>query len=490
MSKQVTNQIMLITYADCMGNNLKDLDYVLTHYLQGAVSGLHILPFFPSSGDRGFAPLTYKEVDPAFGGWEEVLSLADRYYMMYDYMINHLSAESDIYKDFLAKKDDSEYRDFFIRYKDFWPENEPTEEQISKMYLRRAQPYIEAQFADGSTERLWCTFSPTQIDINCLGSEKAKEFMEDNLRFLSSHGASLIRLDALAYATKRRNTNCFFVEPEIWQLINQCQQALEGTGSEILPEIHENYFIQKKLEEKDVYTYDFQLPMLILNAVYFGRTLYLKDWMKLCPRKQFTTLDTHDGIGVVDVAGLLEEDEIELVCENVEKLTEEARKYIKLPSTIKTDGKKVRRYQLGTTYYSALDCNDDAYLLARAVQFFTPGIPQVYYVGLLAGENDIENLKNGGEPRSINRHNYSEAEIDQVAEKPVVQKLCNLMRFRNQHPAFNGDITVDQDSTGGKLHIRWDKDGAFAALDANFQDKSFQITYTDVETGETKTLAL
>ena len=84
-----------------------------------------------------------------------------------------------------------------------------------------------------------------------------------------------------------------------------CEKALEGTDSEILPEIHENYFIQKKLEEKNVYTYDFQLPMLILNAVYFGRTLYLKDWMKLCPRKQFTTLDTHDGIGVVDVRYLM-----------------------------------------------------------------------------------------------------------------------------------------------------------------------------------------
>ena len=167
MNKEVSNKIMLITYADSLGDNLKDLQTVLEKYLEGAVYGLHILPFFPSSADRGFAPVTYDVVDPQFGSWEDIEKLSEKYYLMYDYMINHISSRSEIYKDFLEKKDDSEYRDFFIRFKDFWKNGEPTKEQIAKIYLRRPLPYIEAEFADGSREKLWCTFSEEQIDINC-----------------------------------------------------------------------------------------------------------------------------------------------------------------------------------------------------------------------------------------------------------------------------------------------------------------------------------
>ena len=113
--KKIENKIMLITYADSMGNNLKDLKTILKDHIGDAIGGVHLLPFFPSSGDRGFAPMTYREVDPTFGAWEDVMSLADDYYLMYDYMINHISAKSEYYKDFLAKKEESEYKDLFIQ---------------------------------------------------------------------------------------------------------------------------------------------------------------------------------------------------------------------------------------------------------------------------------------------------------------------------------------------------------------------------------------
>ena len=225
MPQKIANKIMLITYADCMGNDLKDLQYVLERYLDGAVGGLHILPFFPSSADRGFAPLTYKEVDPRFGTWDDIASLGKKYYLMYDYMINHLSSASTMYKDFLAKKDASRYRNFFIRYKDFWTKGEPTAEDIDRLYKRKNIPYIEAEFADGSKEKLWTTFSDYQIDINQY-SEEAKKFLKDNLIFLSEHGASIVRLDAVAYASKREGTDCFFVEPEIWRLLGECDEIL------------------------------------------------------------------------------------------------------------------------------------------------------------------------------------------------------------------------------------------------------------------------
>ena len=130
MFQKVKNQIMLITYADSMGHNLKELEYVLDTYVKDAIGGIHVLPFFPSSADRGFAPVTYREVDQSFGSWEDVERLASKYYLMYDYMINHVSAHSPEYLDYLEKKDNSAYRNFFIRYRDFWKDGEPTEEEL------------------------------------------------------------------------------------------------------------------------------------------------------------------------------------------------------------------------------------------------------------------------------------------------------------------------------------------------------------------------
>lgn len=231
MSKKVSNQIMLITYPDSLGKNLKDLDYVLSEYLQGAVYGVHILPFFPSSGDRGFAPITYDMVEPAFGDWEDIARLSEKYYLMCDYMINHMSAQSAIFKDYLEKHNDSQYKDFYINWNKFWG-GEPSEEEDRILYKRQAVPYIDAKFKDGSTERLWCTFSSEQIDIDCLHSEEAKKFLAQQLRNLANRGMALIRTDAMAYAAKRKGTSCFFIEPEMWDLMKQCTDALEGTGVE------------------------------------------------------------------------------------------------------------------------------------------------------------------------------------------------------------------------------------------------------------------
>ena len=98
MGKKISNQIMLITYPDCFGKNLKDLHCIINHYFSGAVYGLHVLPFFPSTADRGFAPVTYREVDTRFGTWEDIMALSEDYYLMYDYMINHISKYSSIYR--------------------------------------------------------------------------------------------------------------------------------------------------------------------------------------------------------------------------------------------------------------------------------------------------------------------------------------------------------------------------------------------------------
>ena len=472
------NKIMLITYPDSMGHDLKDLHHILNLYFKDAVKMVHILPFFPSSGDRGFAPLGYKKVSEEFGDWEDIRMLSEEYPLMFDYMINHISAHSPYYQDFLEKKDQSPYRGLFIRYKDFWENGMPTQAETDAIYKRKPRaPYVMAEFGNQTQEAVWCTFGEEQIDLN-METEEGKRFLEENLRWLARHGASLIRLDAFAYAVKRPGTSCFFVEPDIWELLGRCAKIAAEEGAQILPEIHEHFSIQQKLACRDYYVYDFALPMLLLHAIYFKNSEYLKHWFEICPRKQFTTLDTHDGIGVVDVRGLLPDEEIEAAKEH---LFEYGANVKRVYNTEKYNNLDI--YQINCTYYSALGEDDNKYLISRAVQFFTPGIPQVYYVGLFAGKNDFELYHKTEQHRDINRHYYSLDEIKTEFERPVVQKMNRLMKFRNTHPAFDGQFML-LNSDDHSLHIRWEKDVEYTELYVDFETFKWNIIYS--ENGEEK----
>ncbi|MBQ9299928.1 MAG: sucrose phosphorylase [Clostridia bacterium] len=473
--RPVENKAMLITYPNSLGHDLRDLEQVLEGPLSGAFGGVHILPFFPSSGDRGFSPITYREVDPSFGTWEDIDRIGSRYYLMFDYMINHISVRSPEFQDFLAKKDASRYHNFFIRFKDFWKNGEPTQEEDAAIYRRRIGKgtYILAQFADGTSEKVWCTFSDEQVDINCLHSEEARRFLRDTLSFLAGHGCSLIRLDAFAYAAKRAGTNCFFVEPEVWQLMGEARETAGALGVEILPEIHENYFTQMKLWEKGYYVYDFQLPMLLLNAVFTGKTRYIKNWLKICSPHQFTTLDTHDGIGVVDVRYLMPDNEVQDTKMKVYALNPGTAKiFSELRGPL---DRSFNTYQINCSYYSAVGESDDRYLLTRAVQIFAPGIPQIHYQGLLAGKNDFERFEKTKEPRDVNRHNYTLEEIADEVKRPAVRKLLEMLRFRNTHPAFDGACVLE-DCGENELVIRREKGDDWARLHADFEKMTWEIT--------------
>lgn len=467
---QLENKIMLITYADSMGNNLKDLHQVLNQYYKDAVGGVHILPFFPSSADRGFAPMTYETVDAAFGTFDDVAAIGAEYYLMFDFMVNHISAHSVYFQDFLQRKEDSPYRNYFIRYSDFWENGAPTQEQIDKIYKRKPRaPYIDATFADGSTEKIWCTFCEEQIDLDVTKPE-TKAFIRDTLKGMCQHGAAVIRLDAFAYAVKKPDTSCFFVEPEIWDLLREIEAEVKAEGAEILPEIHEHYTIPMKLANKNFWIYDFALPVLTLHALYNHTGIYLKQWLEQCPMKQFTTLDTHDGIGIVDVKDLLPDEEIEMVKEQLYQKGANVKKKYSSEAYHNLD-----IYQINTTYYSALGDRDDAYLLARAIQFFAPGIPQVYYVGMLAGSNDIalmEKTKNG---RDINRHYYTLEEVAQQQQRPVVQRLKELMTLRNTHPAFGLDGSIAVETKADTLTITRSCGSDQLTLHANLTDYQFTI---------------
>jgi sucrose phosphorylase len=203
--------------------------------------------------------------------------------------------------------------------------------------------------------------------------------------------------------------------------------------------------------------------------------------MRICPDRQYTTLDTHDGIGTVDVKDLLTDEEIEAVCDR----TKELGANFKMDYSAKASAKPLV-YQINCTYRSAAG-SDEAYLLARAIQFFAPGIPQVYYMGLLAGENDYKLMNETNYSRNISRHNYTVDEIQNEVKKPVVQKLCSLMRLRNEYPAFDGSFEIP-DTEDHILKIRRKSGKYEAILEADLKSFDFIVSYIDLETGSKKLL--
>lgn len=472
------NQVQLISYPDSLGKNLLELHYVMRRYLHSAIGGIHLLPFYPSSADRGFAPLTYDEVDPAFGTWEDVERIGHDFDLIIDFMVNHISRQSLFFQDYLEKGFASEYADMFLSFQKISPENNISAEDLARVYTRKPRPpYSVIERPDGSKEKVWCTFDYEQIDLD-LQSPKTREVMRKFLIRLARSSAKMLRMDAFAYTTIRIGTNCFFLEPEVWEILEWLREFTMAFDTEILPEVHEHYSYQLRLAQKGYWAYDFALPMLVLHTLYHHNHTRLRNWLEICPRKQLTTLDTHDGMGVVDVVGLMDQEEIERTVNGLYEKGSNAKKIYSGPEYQNLDV-----YQVNCTYYSALECNDDSYLAARAIQFFAPGIPQVYYVGLLAGENDLELVERTKNGRDINRHGYDLDEIARDIQKPVVQRLLDLMVFRNTHPAFGGDFTV-LDSPEDRLVLRWARGGDSAEARINLNTYATRIQYTDPTSGK------
>lgn len=473
----LNNQVQLIVYPDSLGSDLVELHYVLRRYLSSAIGGVHLLPFYPSSADRGFAPLTYDTVDPAFGTWRDVNLIGREFDLIIDFMVNHISRLSNYFQDYFEKGAESEYADMFLSFNKLSPNGEISEEDLARVYTRKPRPpYTVIQRADGSKEKVWCTFDYEQIDLDW-DSPKTREVVRRYLINLSRTPAKMIRMDAFAYSTIKLGTNCFFLEPQVWELLEWLQDYVSPFDVEILPEVHEHYSYHRKISDHGYWTYDFSLPMLVLHTLYHHTSRSLKQWLAICPRKQVTTLDTHDGIGVVDVEDLLTPEELRKTLDGLDEKGANTRKIFSGPEYGNLDV-----YQVNCTYFSALECNDDAYIAARAIQFFAPGIPQVYYVGLLAGENDIALVQQTKNGRDINRHNYTLDEIRNEMRKPVVGRLLRLMEFRSNYPAFDGQFVIE-DAPDDEIRLSWLKDPCRAILHINLRTYVTRIAYCDEKAG-------
>jgi len=479
----VRNQAQLITYADRLAGDLPGLASLVTGPLQGAFGGVHILPFFdPIDGaDAGFDPVDHRAVDGRLGSWADVESIATSHPVMADLIVNHISAESPQFRDFLARGQDSPHAGLFLTLDAVFPEG-ANEELLTRLYRPRpGLPLTPFQLGDRTKRILWTTFTPAQIDID-VRAPAGRAYLDSILDRFGEHGIRAVRLDAVGYAVKTPGTSSFMTE-DTFAFIDDLSTRARARGMEVLVEIHSYWRNQLSIAARVDYVYDFALPPLLLHALYTGTTDRLRQWCEVRPHNTVTVLDTHDGIGVIDVGpettdvqhqGLLDAHEIDDLVEGIHAHSHGTSRLATGASASNVD-----LYQVNCTYFDALGGDEDAYLLARAVQVFVPGIPQIYYVGLLAGHNDLELLQASGVGRDINRHRYDPEELASALERPVVRRLLALLRLRNRHPAFDGAWTLAPDEPPGRLTLSFEDGPHRATLRADLRARTLEVSFTE-----------
>lgn len=468
MTRTVDPRPQLLTYPDALGGDLRALVDLLEGPLAGLFRGVHVLPPFPSSADRGFAPLTYDHIDPRFGTWADIERIAQRHDVLLDLMINHISRESPEFRDFVRRGRSSRFADLFITLDKIWPEGQPVEADVARIFLRKPDaPFSTVTIEEtGVEERIWTSFGSAdwseQIDLD-ITSPATRSLVTAWLRHFADHGVRIVRLDAVGYVIKKPGTTCFMVEPEIYAFLAWVTEVADPLGLVILPEVHDGYGTHERLAAHGLWTYDFVLPGLLLHTFATGSTPRLAAHLARSPARQFTNLDCHDGIPVrPDLDGILTTDEMADLAHRVQALGGNVNHIL---SDAHADGGDV--HQLNSTYYSALGGDDDRYVAARAIQLFARGVPQIYYVGLLAGENDHLAVERTGEGRAINRHDYTPREIVEALDRSVVRRVVDLTRLRNTHPAFDGEATVETDHDQS-IRLRWVSGRESLALEVDF----------------------
>ena len=489
---------MLNAYPDSLGGNLEGaLRFLRLPEVQGAFSSFYILPsLFHSDLDRGFSIVDYG-LNQDLASQEDLQALqALGIDLKLDFILNHLSVQSPQFQDLVEKGEASAYQDFFIDWNRFWAGCgklnsdgvlEPDPAYIKDMFFRKpGLPVLVVEFADGTKRPYWNTFYQ-QVDVDAQGkkhylgqmdlniqSPLVQDFYRQTLEKLAGYGARIVRLDAFAYAPKAVGARNFLNEPGTWDLLGQLTDMAEPYGVALLPEIHASYQegTYRTIAEKGYMVYDFFLPGLLLDAFEQKSGQDLARWANEIIHSGMRTvnmLGCHDGIPVLDLQGLLPEERIQSLIDVL----------VKRGGFVKDlHGAKNVYYQVNATYYSALGEDDRKLLLARAVQLFMPGKPQVWYLDLLAGKNDYAAMERAGAGghKEINRTNLSDEDVSVALEQEVVQKQLALLRLRGRCPAFDPAAEIQASAEGSRLTIRWTAGGESIALNADFADASFEIT--------------
>ena len=311
-----------------------------------------------------------------------------------------------------------------------------------------------------------------QMDLN-IKSPLVWEFYDDTLKTLADYGAKIVRLDAFAYAPKGVGEKNFLNEPATWDVLAKVRELADKYNVRLLPEIHASYEekIYEKIADKGYMTYDFFLPGLIIDAFERQSGEVLKRWANELVEKKIQVvnmLGCHDGIPLLDLKGLISEERIQSVIDTVVK----RGGYVK-----DLHGQKNVYYQVNATYYSALGEDDRRMLLARAVQIFMPGKPQVWYQDLFAGKNDQEAVKRAGAGghKEINRTNLTLKDMEDGLQKELVQKQLELLRLRSTFTVFSNDSEFTMKCNESKIFMEWKNNEERAVLKADHADCAFEI---------------
>ena len=473
------NNVQLITYIDRLtGSDTQALNNILNDQLSDLFSGIHLLPFYyPIDGsDAGFDPIDHTQVDSRLGNWNDIKALGQEHELMADLIVNHMSAESKEFKDVLANGKSSPYWDLFLTKDKVFP-NGLSEEQRKKIYRPRpGSCFTNFALPNNESADFWTTFTDNQIDID-ITSEMGKEYLTRILKTFSENNIKMIRLDAAGYALKKAGTSCFMLD-ETFEFIDELSKTANDLEIETLVEIHSYFQTQIEIAKRVDRVYDFALPPLVLHSIFSKDFTALTRWLKISPKNCITVLDTHDGIGIIDVGpmngkpGLLNNSEIDNLVETIHvNSAGESKK------ATGSAASNVDLYQVNCTYYDALGKNDFDYLVARAIQFFSPGTPQVYYAGLLAEKNAMELLLKTNVGRDINRPYLDSTIIEKALNKPLTKAMVSLIQLRNNCDAFNGEFTVNSDFSA--LEMKWKKDEHSATLVVDLANRSAKIQITE-----------
>lgn len=458
------SDVLLIAYGDSLHHPqeiaLQTLHRFLHEKCRGAISGVHLLPFFPYSSDDGFAVTDFFAVRESVGGWQDIKALAGEFRLMADLVINHASAKSEWYKAFL--RGEGEGAGYFLT-----AEPDPV---LSKVVRPRTSPLLYPVDTSEGVKHVWCTFSQDQVDFDFTNPEVLKAFVKI-MRFYLDQGVNIFRLDAVAFLWKRLGTRCLNLEEthEIVRLLRTlleyaCPDGMLITETNIPSRENLSYFGNAN-EAHCVY--NFSLPPLLLNTLITGNCHYLKQWMMSMPPAQagtayFNFIASHDGIGLRPVEGLLEETEVEQLIETMQSFGGHVSwRALK-------DGRN-KPYEINIALFDALqgtvngkdELGEARFICAHAIMFALEGIPGLYLQSLLASRNDYERVKMTGHFRSINRHHWNYSDLEAALGDTenhhgrVFSAMLELLKVRKQQPAFHPNATQFTLHLGDKLFGFW-----------------------------------
>ena len=435
--------IILITYGDIVrGEGETPLailrDFINTHH-RGAINTLHILPFFPYSSDRGFAVVDFKHVDPKLGTWEDIRETKRRYDLMFDAVLNHCSSRSEMFREFL--NGNPRYQNFFIAYDS---PNELTPDQRSKIFRPRTSDILTRFDTLSGPKYVWTTFSEDQIDLNFRNPEVLIQIVESVL-FYVRRGADILRLDAVTYIWAEPGTECVRL-PQTHEIVKLLRDVVDtvASGVALITETnvpHEDnisYFGDGYDEAHMVY--NFALPPLALHTFYRQDAAAISRWAEnLRAPSDMTTffniLDTHDGIGLMGVKGILPQEDIAFIIQKAQ----ERGAYI---SYKMTEDRTEEPYEINTTWWSAINgdnSNEDIalqvkrYIASRSLALVLQGVPGVYVHGALGTPNNHQLVKATGLKRDVNR-----GVIDGAAIADDLKNASSRLSLLRQHsPKLN-----------------------------------------------------